>query len=513
MSTKISIDQSNPFTETECVVNSIEDLNRINTKVEFKSENGIIVALPDGNTSLLMNTSSEELSAYESGDDIDIYTDSEGNAYKANEKYDLYKSILSKAKEGHIFNGKVIDVTKQGLLVTIDGLQSFMPQGQIGNDKSKDLQSYIGKTIDVKLISIKLKEKEGNRFLPVVSHKAIDDEKNDALAQEKLSMLKVGDTVTGKVKSVANYGVFVTLFPSVDGLIHITDLSWEKVSNPAEIVSVDQQIDVVILDMKQMKDGNHRISLGLKQLTQKPWARFDKNSKVGDIVSGTVCNIADYGIFVKLPCGVEGLVHRTELSWDTTVTSKSFQKGDTIMSKIINIDWEKEKLLLSIKQTQQDPWINITDKYSIGDIIDTTISNIKNFGLFVKIDQGIEGLIHVSELSWTDKIQKPQLIYNIGDSIKAIIINIDEEKRTLELSHKRLQMDPLENHQIGEHVNAIVVDTIKKGIQLKLEKDNLPAFIPAHIIPDGESFVVGTTLNCVIKEIDKDKRRIIVAIE
>ena len=159
MSTKISIDQSNPFTETECVVNSIEDLNRINTKVEFKSENGIIVALTDGNTSLLMNTSSEELSAYESGDDIDIYTDSEGNAYKVNEKYDIYKSILSKAKEGHIFSGKVIDATKQGLLVTIDGLQSFMPQGQIGNEKSKDLQSYIGKTIDVKLISIKLKEK------------------------------------------------------------------------------------------------------------------------------------------------------------------------------------------------------------------------------------------------------------------------------------------------------------------------------------------------------------------
>ena len=513
MTNKRPIDKANPFLDSSNVVQSISDIQRFNTIVEFKSDNEIIVALPDGDTSILLNCNSDDLSLYGLGDAIDIYTDSEGNSYKANDKYDIYKDILSKAKNGHIFSGKVIDATKQGLLVTIDGLQSFMPEGQIGNNKSEDLQSYIGKTIDVKLISIKLKEKEGNRFLPVVSHKAIDDEKNDALAQEKLSLLKVGDTVTGKVKQIANYGVFVTLFPSVDGLIHITDLSWERVSNPAEIVSVDQQIDVVILEMKRKNDGNLRISLGLKQLTQKPWERFDKNLKEGDLVSGIICNIVDYGIFIMLPCGVQGLVHKTELSWDTTVTPKSFQKGDNIISKIINIDWEQEKLLLSIKQTQQDPWLNITDKYSIGDIIDTTVTNIKNFGLFVKVDQGIEGLIHVSELSWTDKIQKPQLIYNIGDRIKVIIKNIDTDKRLLELSHKRLQMDPLENHQIEEHVNAIVVDTIKKGIQLKLENDDLPAFIPKHSIPDRESFTPGRTLTCVIKEINKDKRAIIVAVE
>ena len=513
MSTKTSINQSNPFTGTECVVNSIENINRISTKVEFKSENGIIVALPDGNTSLLMNSNSEELSAYESGDAIEIYTDTEGNAYKANQKYDLYKSILSKAKEGHIFNGKIIDATKQGLLVTIDGLQSFMPQGQIGNDKNKDLQSYIGKTIDVKLISIKLKEKEGNRFLPVVSHKAIDDEKNDALAQEKLSMLKVGDTVTGKVKSIANYGVFVTLFPSVDGLIHITDLSWEKVSNPTEIITVDQQIDVVILKMNRKNDGNYRISLGLKQLTQKPWECFDKNSKVGDIVSGTICNIADYGIFVKLPCGVEGLVHRTELSWDTTVTSKSFQKGETITSKIINIDWEQEKLLLSIKQMQNDPWNTIDDQIAIGDIVDTTIANITNYGLFVKINEGFDGFIHISEISWTEKIKKLKKHFSIGDCIKATILNIDKENRKIELSHKRITPDPLEKYSVGQHVKAIVVDTTTKGILMKLEIDDLPAFIPAESISNGITFNIDTTLDSIIIEIDKDKRTIIVAVE
>lgn len=513
MINKLSIEQANPFTELDFVTSSTENIRKINTIVEFKSDKGVIVALPDGDSSLLTGLNADDISIYRSGDSISVYADAEGRICKANDKYEIYKSVLSKAKKGSVFIGKVIDATKQGLLVDVDGLQAFMPEGQIGLEVNDNLQSYIGRCFDVKLISVKLKEKEGNRFLPVVSHKALIDEKNVELSQEKLDELKVGDTVSGIVKKIENYGVFVSIFPSVDGLIHITDLSWKRVSNPADIVTVGEHIDVVVLEKKQMKDGRFRISLGLKQLSQKPWNSFDKNSREGDLVTGTICNITNYGIFIMLPCGVQGLVHKSELSWNAEITTKSFQKGDTITSKIINIDWEQEKLLLSIKQTQQDPWLNITDKYSIGDIIDTTVTNIKNFGLFVKVDNGIEGLIHVSELSWTDKIQKPQLIYNIGDSIKAIIKNIDTDKRSLELSHKRLQMDPLENHQIGEHVNAIVVDTIKKRIQLKLENDDLPAFIPTHGIPDGESFTPGRTLNCVIKEINKDKRAIIVAVK
>ena len=509
---KISIELSNPFAESGVVTCSIEDIRKIDTTVEFKSDNGIIVALPDGDSSLLTGLNEDDISIYNLGDSISVYADTEGNICKANDKYEIYKSVLSKANKGCVFSGKVIDSTKQGLLVDVDGLQAFMPKGQIGLDVNENFQSYIGRCIDVKLISVKLKEKEGNRFLPVVSHKALVDEKNIELSQEKLDELKVGDTVSGIVKKIENYGVFVSIFPSVDGLIHITDLSWKRVSNPADIVTIGEHIDVVVLEKKQMKDGKFRISLGLKQLSQKPWDSFDKKSKAGDLVTGTICNITDYGVFIMLPCGVQGLVHKTELSWDAETTSKSFQKGNSITSKIINIDWEKEKLLLSIKQTQQDPWMNMIDKYAVGDIVDTSVINIKNFGLFVKVDQGIEGLIHVSELSWTDKIQKPQLIYNVGDRIRAIIINIDKDKRIFELSHKRLQMDPLGNHQIGEHVTAIVVDTVKKGIHLKLENDDSPAFIPAHNISGGESFAAGTILNCVIKEINNDKRKIIVAI-
>ena len=509
---KISIELSNPFAESGVVTCSIEDIRKIDTTIEFKSDNGIIVALPDGDSSLLTGLNEDDISIYNLGDSISVYADTDGNICKANDKYEIYKSVLSKANKGCVFSGKVIDSTKQGLLVDVDGLQAFMPKGQIGLDVNENFQSYIGRCIDVKLISVKLKEKEGNRFLPVVSHKALIDENNAESSQEQLKALRVGDTVSGIVKKIENYGVFVSIFPSVDGLIHITDLSWKRVSNPADIVTIGEHIDVVVLEKKQMKDGKFRISLGLKQLSQKPWDSFDKNSKEGDLATGTICNITDYGVFIMLPCGVQGLVHKTELSWDAEITTKSFQKGDSITSKIINIDWEKEKLLLSIKQTQQDPWMNMIDKYAVGDIVDTSVINIKNFGLFVKVDQGIEGLIHVSELSWTDKIQKPQLIYNVGDRIRAIIINIDKDKRIFELSHKRLQMDPLGNHQIGEHVTAIVVDTVKKGIHLKLKNDDSPAFIPAHSISSGESFATGTILNCVIKEINNDKRKIIVAI-
>lgn len=512
MNDKISIEQANPFTDNDIVISSIDSIKKHTTKIEFKSDNRIIVALPDGDTSILLNTNIEEASLYESDDAIEVYTDSEGYVYKANEKYDIYKNIISKAKNGHVFNGKVIDAKKQGLIVTIDGLQSFMPESQIGSDKSVDLHSYIGNDIEVKLISVKLKEKESNRFLPVVSHKILIDEKDNAFAQEKLSMLKIGDTVTGRVKNFANYGVFVTLFPSVDGLIHITDLSWERVSNPAEVVSIGQSIDVVILEMKRMTNGKLRISLGLKQLTQKPWERFDKNSKTGDIISGTICDITDYGVFVMLPCGVQGLVHRSELSWNAKVTPRDFTKGQNVSAKIINLDWEKEKLLLSLKQTETDPWENIEEKVSIGDVVETTIVNITNFGIFVTITDGIEGLIHVAELSWTKKNKKPKDHYTLGDHINAVIISIDKDKRRIELSHKQILPNPWKCYAVGQHVNATVIGMGKKGVQVELEKDNLPAFIPAKFVPKDLALKECSKLECNIQEIDENKRRIILAV-
>mgnify|MGYP000504945933 FL=1 len=341
---KISIEQANPFTGFDNVVNSISDIKTICTNIEFKSEAGLIVSLPNNETSLLADSTPEELLKFDTGSSIDVHYDPDGIVCKDNGQYDIYKNIISKTNSGNIYSAQIIDKLKHGLLVTINGLQCFLPEGQIGLEKGNYSQTYIN-AIDVKLISIKLKEKEGNRFLPIVSHKIIEDEKNAIEAQDKLRNIKIGSIIQGTVKNITSYGVFVTLFPTIEGLIHITDLSWKRVSDPSEILSIGQNINVIILDIKQMNDGKTQISLGLQQITQRPWELLDKNSKKGDVVSGSICNITDYGIFIMLSSGVQGLVHRTELSWNPKITSKDFHKGQIVTAKIINIDWEKEKLL------------------------------------------------------------------------------------------------------------------------------------------------------------------------
>ena len=512
MVNKKDIESANPFVDVEHVTNNISDIVALKTKIVFKSDNGLIVSLPDDDTSLLQGVSSDEIIDMSPNDVIDIYYDAEGNAYKANGKYETYKNILSKASNGHIFSAIVTDITKQGLLVSVEGLQCFLPEWQIGIENHVDLSSFMNQIIEVKLISIKLKEKEGNRFLPIVSHKILEDEKNVIESHDKLQDLKVGSIIQGTVKSIVSYGVFVTLFPSVDGLIHITDLSWERVSDPSEILSVGHTIKVMVLDIKQEKDGKNKISLGLKQLTTRPWERFDKNTKEGEVVSGSICNITDYGIFVMLPSGVQGLVHRTELSWDSKVTPKDFQNGQLVTAKIINIDWEKENVLLSIKQIQADPWDGIENKIAVGDVVETTISNFTNFGIFVTILDSIEGLIHVSELSWTEKIKKPKDHYFLGDHLNAVIISIDKNKKRIELSHKQTFPNPWKTHSVGQHVNAIILEIEKHGIQVKLEEDNLPAFIPAKFVTKDYVQEGISMLECIIQEIDEEKRRIILAV-
>lgn len=504
---KKSIESLNPFVDIEHVTNTISDIVALKTKVVFKSDNGLIVSLPNDDTSLLQGASSDEIINMSPNDVIDIYYDPEGNAYKDNGKYEVYKDILSKASKGQVFNAIVTNITKQGLLVSVEGLQCFLPEGQIGVENHADFRNFVNQTIEVKLISIKLKEKEGNRFLPIVSHKILKEQQN----LKKLNTLSIGSIVTGTVKSIENYGVFVTLLPSIDGLIYITDLSWERISNPSEIVYVGQSIPVKILDMKPNK-GKTNISLGFKQLTQKPWERFDRNTKEGDIITGTVCNIMDYGVFVKLPCGVQGFIHKSELAWDSQFSTKDFSKGQQLTTKIIKIDWEQEKLLLSLKQMTSDPWNSIDEKITVGNIVDVTIKNITNFGIFVKIVDGIEGLIHVSELSWTEKIKKPKDIYNVDDRLKAIILSINKDKRKIELSLKQVSPNPWLIYQIGQQVNATVNNIAKNGIQVKIESTNLPAFIPSSFSSHDMSIEESSKLICEIKEIDVNKKRIILAI-
>lgn len=513
MTDKLSIDQANPFLDSINVVQTISDIQHFHSRVEYKSERGMIVALPNNDTCLLSFSGSEDINEFEIESEIDILYEENGQVIKDNSRLKTYQNVLSKVKEGQVLNATVTATTKQGLLVLVEGLQCFMPERQIGLNKNDDLETYVDQTIEVKIISIKLKEKEGNRFLPIASHKVIEDEKNVIEAQDKLRDIKIGDIICGTVKSFASYGVFVTIFPFVDGFIHISDLSWERVSDPSKFLSIGQNVSVVILDIKHTKDGKTKIGLGLKQLSQRPWERFDKNSKEGDIVSGSICNITDYGIFIMLPSGVQGLVHRTELSWNSKVTSKDFVKGQLISAKIIKIDWENEKLLLSIKQLVTDPWEKIEEQISIGDIVETTIVNFGDFGIFVTVSDGIEGIIHVSELSWSEKIKNPKDYYTLGDKLNAVIISIDKDKRKIELSHKQIFHNPWQNYSVGQHVNATVTGIEKQGILLKIEKDNLPAIIPAKFVPNDLVLEENSKLECDIQEIDENKKRIILAIE
>lgn len=506
MTDKLSIDQANPFLDSINVVQTISDIQHFHSRVEYKSERGMIVSLPNNDTCLLSLSGLENINEFEIESELDILYEENGQAIKDNNRLKTYQNVLSKVKEGQVLNATVTATTEKGLLVSVEGLQCFMPERQIGLNINDDLETYLDQKIEVKIISIKLKEEQSNKFLPIASHKVIE-------VQDKLRDIKIGDIIYGTVKSFASYGVFVTIFPSIDGLIHITDLSWERVSDPSKILSIGQNVSVVILDIKHTNDGKTKIRLGLKQLSQRPWERFDKSSKEGDIVSGSICDITDYGIFIMLPSGVQGLVYKTELSWNSKVTSKDFVKGQLISAKIINIDWENEKLLLSIKQLVDDPWEKIEERISIGGIVETKIVDIVNFGIFVTVFDGIEGLIHVSELSWSEKIKNPKDYYTLGDKLKAVIISIDKEKRKIELSHKQIFHNPWQNYAVGQHVNATVTGIEKQGILLKIEKDNLPAIIPAKFVPKDLVLEENSKLEGNIQEIDENKKRIILAIE
>lgn len=512
MTNNVSIELANPFAEGEKVFNSISDIKKTSSKVVHKSDKGLIVSMPNNESALLEKFDDEDFSVYELGQNIDIYIEPGGNIYRDNNYLDLYEKMLAKAEDGQTFIGEIIcatkaDALKRGLIVNIDGLQSFMPEGQIGYDHS-DLQSLVGTKIDVKLISIKLKEKEENRFLPIVSHKAIVEEKY----HDKIKDVKIGDILTGTVKSIAKYGVFVTLFPAIDGLVALSELSWNKITDPNDVVKIGQKQDVIILDIKEIKNGKPKISLGVKQLCQKPWDAFAKSQKVGDIVSGTVCNIEDYGIFVMLPCGLQCLVHRTELSWKNNVNTKDYSIGETITAKIINIDFERQKVALSIRQMQPDPWDTIEEKYSVGDKVDVIINQIVKFAIFVKIDDMFDGYIHVSDLSWTEIIKNPDESFFIGDHLDAVIIKINKEKRRIDLSHKRVLPNPWNNYWAGQLVDAVVVGVNNNGVIAKLQGSNLPAYIPFGNAPKDISFEENDTLCCVVKEIDEHKYRIILSI-
>ncbi|MBD5209319.1 MAG: 30S ribosomal protein S1 [Muribaculaceae bacterium] len=417
---------------------------------------------------------------------------------------------VNKALENdEIIKGYVKSRTKGGMIVDVFGIEAFLPGSQIDVRPIRDYDVFVDKTMEFKVVKINQEYKN-----VVVSHKALIEAELEAQKKEIISKLEKGQVLEGKVKNITPYGVFVDL-GGVDGLIHITDLSWGRVSDPREVVELDQDIKVVIIDFDNEKK---RIALGLKQLQPHPWDNLDANLKVGDHINGKVVVMTDYGAFVEVQPGVEGLIHVSEMSWSQHLRSaQDFLKvGDEIEAVILTLDREERKMSLGIKQLRPDPWENIDEKYAIGSQHTAKVRNFTNFGVFVEIEEGVDGLIHISDLSWTKKIKHPSEFTSIGNDIQVQVLEIDKENRRLSLGHKQLEENPWDVFEtiftVGSIHEGTVTEVMDKGAVISLEYGVEGFATPKHLVKeDGTQAKLDDKLEFKVIEFNKDSKRIILS--
>ena len=447
------------------------------------------------------------------GDKIEVYVESaedkNGQLALSHKKARQLKSwdrVNEALEKDEIIKGYIKCRTKGGMIVDVFGIEAFLPGSQIDVKPIRDYDVYVDKTMEFKVVKINQEFRN-----VVVSHKALIEAELEAQKQVIMSKLEKGQILEGTVKNITSYGVFVDL-GGVDGLIHITDLSWGRVNHPEEIVALDQKIQVVILDFD---DAKKRIALGLKQLTAHPWEALDQNLKVGDKVKGRVVVMADYGAFVEIAPGVEGLIHVSEMSWSQHLRSaQEFMKvGDEVEAVILTLDREERKMSLGIKQLTPDPWENIEVKYPVGTKCTAKVRNFTNFGIFVEIEEGIDGLIHISDLSWTKKVKHPGEFTSVGADIEVVVLEIDKENRRLSLGHKQLEENPWNEFENQYSVDSIHEGTITemtdKGAVVALG-ENIEGFCPARqlVKEDGTTPKTGDKLNFKILEFSKATKRI-----
>ena len=447
------------------------------------------------------------------GDKIEVYIeaaeDKNGQLALSHKKARQLKSwdrVNEALEKDEIIKGYIKCRTKGGMIVDVFGIEAFLPGSQIDVKPIRDYDVYVDKTMEFKVVKINQEFRN-----VVVSHKALIEAELEAQKQVIMSKLEKGQILEGTVKNITSYGVFVDL-GGVDGLIHITDLSWGRVNHPEEIVALDQKINVVILDFDEAKK---RIALGLKQLTPHPWEALDQNLKVGDKVKGRVVVMADYGAFVEIAAGVEGLIHVSEMSWSQHLRSaQEFMKvGDEVEAVILTLDRSERKMSLGIKQLTPDPWENIEVKYPVGTKCNAKVRNFTNFGVFVEIEEGIDGLIHISDLSWTKKVKHPGEFTSVGADIEVVVLEIDKENRRLSLGHKQLEENPWNEFENQYSVDSIHEGTITemtdKGAVVALG-ENIEGFCPARqlVKEDGTTPKAGDKLNFKILEFSKATKRI-----
>ena len=450
------------------------------------------------------------------GDVVEVYVESaedkKGQLILSHKKARMSKSwdrVNAALEAEEVVQGYIKCRTKGGMIVDVFGIEAFLPGSQIDVHPIRDYDQFVGKTMEFKIVKINQEFRN-----VVVSHKALIEQELEAQKKEIIGRLEKGQILEGTVKNITTYGVFVDL-GGVDGLIHITDLSWGRVDDPHKVVELDQKINVVILDFD---DEKRRIALGLKQLTPHPWDALDANLKVGDHVKGKVVVIADYGAFVEIQPGVEGLIHVSEMSWSQHLRSaQEFLKvGDEIEAVILTLDRDERKMSLGIKQLKEDPWETIEVKYPVGSKHTAKVRNFTNFGVFVELEEGVDGLIHISDLSWTKKVKHPSEFTQVGAQIDVVVLDIDKENRRLSLGHKQLEENPWdvfeEKYTVGSIHEGKITELLEKGAVVALD-ENVEGFAtPKHLQKeDGTQAVQGETLPFKVIEFNKDSKRIILS--
>lgn len=447
------------------------------------------------------------------GDKIEVYVESQedksGQLILSHKKARALRSwdrVNEALEKEEIIKGFVKCRTKGGLIADVFGIEAFLPGSQIDVKPIRDYDVYVGKIMEFKVVKINKEFKN-----VVVSHKALIEEELEQQKKDIISKLEKGQILEGIVKNITSYGVFIDL-GGVDGLIHITDLSWGRINHPEEIVQLDSKINVVILDFD---DNKKRIALGLKQLTPHPWDSLDANLNVGDKVSGKVVVLADYGAFIEILPGVEGLIHVSEMSWSQHLrTAQDFMKvGDTVEAVILTLDREERKMSLGVKQLTADPWSTVIDKYAIGSQHTATVRNFTNFGIFVELEEGVDGLIHISDLSWSKKIKHPSEFCKIGDKIEVKVLEMDSENRRLSLGHKQLEENPWDVFETVFTVDSVHTGTVTqitdKGAIIALPY-GVEGFAPTrHLVKaDGTSLKVDEQAEFKVLEFNKEGKKI-----
>ncbi len=450
------------------------------------------------------------------GDVVEVYVenqeDKKGQLILSHKKARLSKSwdrVNAALDNKEIVQGYIKCRTKGGMIVDVFGIEAFLPGSQIDVHPIRDYDVFVGKTMEFKIVKINQEFRN-----VVVSHKALIEQELEAQRKEIISKLEKGQVLEGTVKNITNYGVFVDL-GGVDGLIHITDLSWGRVSDPHEVVALDDKINVVILDFDEEKK---RIALGLKQLTPHPWDALDANLQVGDHIKGKVVVIADYGAFVEVAPGVEGLIHVSEMSWSQHLRSAQefLHVGDEVEAVILTLDRDERKMSLGIKQLKDDPWESIEAKYPVGSKHDAKVRNFTNFGIFVELEEGVDGLIHISDLSWTKKVKHPSEFTQVGAPIDVVVLDIDKENRRLSLGHKQLEDNPWDTYETlytpGSVHTGKIAEKMERGSVIVLNEGGEGFATPKHLIKqDGSEAQVGEELEFKVIEFVKDTKRIILS--